>query len=34
MCDSSVRFLAETTAASLLSTLCTRAGGELDTLTD
>ncbi len=34
MCDGSVRFLADTIAASLLSTLCTRAGGELDALVD
>ena len=34
MCNGSVRFLADTIAASLLSTLCTRAGGELDALID
>ena len=32
MCDGSVRFLAETIQGTVLSTICTRAGGELDAL--
>jgi prepilin-type N-terminal cleavage/methylation domain-containing protein/prepilin-type processing-associated H-X9-DG protein len=34
MCDGSVRFLDETMPAAVLSTLCTRANGELDTTAD